>query len=104
MLVDILLLQHYSGWPLCSGQDDVVDGDEDKFDEVADGTHDEEADDAGAQDLHVLGVVWLLALLVEGGTVGHKLRYLLVNVRLLFLLSSGHLARLEFFVLLLAGF
>ena len=48
-----------------SGKDDVVDGDEDEFDEVANGAHDQEANDAGLQDFHVLGVVRLFALLVK---------------------------------------
>ena len=69
-----------------SGQDDVVDGDEDKLDEVANGAHDEETNDTCAQDLHVLSVIGLLALLVEGGAVGHEFRQLLVHVGLLLLL------------------
>ena len=48
-----------------SGKDDVVDWDEHKFDQVANQSHDEETHDAGLQDLHVLGLVWLLAFLIE---------------------------------------
>ena len=54
-----------SSWCWCSGKNDVIDGDEDEFDAVSDESHDEEAHHAGLQDLHVLLVVWLLALLVE---------------------------------------
>ena len=74
-----------------SGEDDVVDRDEDELDEVADGAHDEETNDAGAQDLHVLGIVWLLALLVEHDRFVRELGHLLVNVGLLLLVLSRHL-------------
>lgn len=75
----------------CSGQDDVVDGDEDKFDEVADGAHDEEAHDAGLKDLHVLLVVRLLALLVEHDRVSDELLHLSRHVLLLLLSLLRHL-------------
>ena len=52
-----------------SGQDDVVDWDEDKLDQVADGAHDDEAHDACLQDFHVFVIVWLLALAVEHAAV-----------------------------------
>ena len=42
-----------------SGKDNVVDRDEHEFDEVADGAHNEEAHDAGLQNLHVLCIVWI---------------------------------------------
>ena len=49
----------------CSGKDDVVDRDEHQLDEVANKSHNEETHDARLEDLHVLGVVGLLALLEE---------------------------------------
>ena len=49
----------------CSRQDDVVNGDKHELYKVANDTHHGEAHDAGLQNLHVLGVVWLLALVVE---------------------------------------
>ena len=52
-----------------SGEDDVVDGDENKFDEVTDHAHNEKASDASLEDLHVFGTVWLFALLVEVRTI-----------------------------------
>ncbi len=77
-----------------SGKDDVVDGDKDEFDEVANGAHDQEANDAGLQDFHVLSVVRLLALLVKHDGVGHESFGLVRDVELLvlLLLFLGHLA------------
>ena len=77
-----------------SGEDDVVDRDEHKFNAVADRPHDEEAHDAGLEDLHVLSIVWLLALLVEHDRVSNKFLNLSGDV-LLFLLDLlvGHLCR-----------
>ena len=76
-----------------SGENDVVDGDEDELDEVADGSHDQKADHARLQNLEILGTVWLLALgdkVLALGNVGHHLG---VHVGLLFLLSFlGHVS------------
>ena len=59
---------------LCaSGEDDVVDGDEHKFDEVADETHHNKAHTAGIQDLEVLCLGGLLALGPEVLTVSGEL-------------------------------
>ena len=74
-----------------SGEDDVVDGDEDELDEVADHAHDEEAHDAGLQDLHVLSPVGFLALLVENNRVLHEVLHLGGNAWLLLVLLAGHL-------------
>ena len=74
-----------------SGEDDVVDRDEHKFDEVADGAHDQETDDASLQDLHVLGLVWLLALFDEHHGVLGESRHLVCEAGFLLLLFLGHL-------------
>ena len=79
---------------LCaSGEDDVVDGDEHQFDEVADCAHDEEADDAGLQDLHVLSPVGLLALLDEVLRVFHEAHDLVGHCWLLLVQFLGHLCK-----------
>ena len=49
----------------CSREDDVVNWNENKFDEVADKTHNNESHEAGVQDLEVLGLVGLLAFVEE---------------------------------------
>ena len=60
-----------------SGENNIVDRDEDQFDEVADGSHDKEAHNACLEDLHVLGVVGFLALDIEVDTLHDKLLHLL---------------------------
>ena len=76
----------------CSGEDDVVDGDEDKFDEVANGAHDQETDSACLKDLHVLSVVWLLALFKEVHAIGSEFLDLLSEgLGLLLLILASHL-------------
>ena len=74
-----------------SGKDDVVDRDEDKLDEVADHSHDEETHDAGLQDLHVLSPVWLLALLIKDDRVLDEVLNLGGHGGVLILLA-GHLS------------
>ena len=49
----------------CSGENNVVDGNENKFDDVSDETHDDESHEAGVEDLEVLLFVGLLAFLEE---------------------------------------
>ena len=73
-----------------SGENDIVNGDEDKFDTISDDSHDEEAHDAGLKDLHILGIVGLLALLVEHHGVLDEFLDLL-SIAWLFLLLLGHL-------------
>lgn len=72
-----------------SGQDDVVDGDKDQLDDVADGAHHDEAHEAGLQDLEVLFAVRLLALVPEVLTVAHELVHL-VNLGLLLAAFACH--------------
>ena len=75
-----------------SGEDDVVDGDEDELDDVADETHNDEAHGAGLKDLHVLGTARLLALLEEVLAVAAEFLHLSDDaLRLAFLSLSGHL-------------
>ena len=71
-----------------SGEDDVVDRNEDELDEVANNAHDCESHHACLQNLHVLGVVWLLALIVEVSRVPEELVDLGGNILLLLLLVS----------------
>ena len=47
----------------CSGENNVVDGNENEFDDVAYETHDDEAHEAGVEDLEVLLFVGLFAFL-----------------------------------------
>ena len=74
-----------------SGENDVVDGNEYKFDHVANQSHNEEAHNACLQDLLVLCPVWLLALVVEYDGVVDEFLDLLHRVWLLLLLSLCHL-------------
>jgi hypothetical protein len=75
-----------------SGENDVVDGDEDKFDDVSDETHHDEAHGARLQDLHVLLVGGLLALLKEVLAVAAKLLHLgNYSLRLTLLSFLSHL-------------
>ena len=75
-----------------SGEDDVVDRDEDELDEVADGAHDEETDDASLQDFHVFGLVGLLALLNEvHGVLDESLGLLAEALLLLLSFLLSHL-------------
>ena len=79
-----------------SGEDDVVDWDKDQFDHVSDNSHDEETHDACLQDLLVLSLVWLLALLVEDDGVVHEILDLLHRVWLLLLVSLVHHSELKY--------
>ena len=78
------------GWQVCSGEDDVVDGDEDKLDEVADSSHDYESNSESLQNFHVLFVVGLLGLFDEVNAVILKLHHGLVRAWLLLLGLSSH--------------
>ena len=74
---------------MASGENNVIDWDENQFDHVANESHDEETHDARLQDLHVLLLVWLLALLVEDDRVLDEVLYLLGGAWLLFLVGVG---------------
>ena len=50
-----------------SGEDDVVNWNEDELDEVPNDAHHDETHHERLKNLHVFCVVWLFALLVEVG-------------------------------------
>ena len=73
----------------CSGKDDVVDGNKDKFDKVPNDAHYCEAHDAGLKNFHVFVVIWFLAFLIEVDRVFDKSVDLSSDVIVLFLLISA---------------
>ena len=75
-----------------SGKDNVVDGDEYELDEVANGAHDKETNDASLQDFHVFCLVGFLALLNEvHGVLDESLGLLAEALFLLLSLLLSHL-------------
>ena len=72
-----------------SGEDDVVNGNEDELDEIPNDAHHDETHHECLKNLHVFLVVWLFALLVEVGRVLEESCHLPGDVLLFFLVSSS---------------
>jgi hypothetical protein len=76
------------------GEDDVVDGNENKFHSVSDESHYDKAHEACVHDLHVLSSVGLLASLEEVSGVSVELLGFVKHVRFFLFLSGFALSRL----------
>ena len=63
------------------GEDDVVDGNENQLDSVTNESHNDKAHEACVHDLHVLGLVGLLASLEEVSRVSVELLGFIKHVR-----------------------